>query len=105
MVGMATERVVHNLTLVPVEFGTRMVIYRRRPANSTLDERVRAMVVAYRTFVADGQIYTDVLVEDNAGVQEFIPLAQVIFMKRASDIWPPASAASRGASAVPASGF
>lgn len=87
---MASDRVIHDLRLVPIE-GRPTVIYRRRAASSTLDERVRAQVVAYRTFVADGDIYTDVLVEDMAGVQEFMALQKVTFMKKAAEIPAPQS--------------
>ena len=97
---MATDRLIHDLSLVPVD-GHPTVIYRRRTGGSTLDERVRASVIAYRTFVGDGEIYTDVLVEDTAGMQEFVALQKVTFMKKAADIPPPASL--RGT--LPSSGF
>lgn len=72
-----------RLAFIP---GTRTVLYRKRPPGSTLDQRIRASAVAYRTFVADGAIHTDVLVENGAGEQEFVALHKLTFMKSGPDI-------------------
>lgn len=76
---------ISELRLTPIP-GNRTVIYQRRPEGSTLTERVRAQAIAYRTYVADGRIYTEVLVENGAGEQEYVRLDRIHFMKKAADI-------------------
>jgi hypothetical protein len=92
---MPDRQPVSNLQLVLVS-SDKMVVYRRIPANTTLSERVRATVVAYRTFSSSDGIYTDVLVEDTAGMQEFVPLSRVTFLKRAAELPTPPPKAPAG---------
>lgn len=90
-----------RLTLIP---GNRTVTYRRRGKGSVFDDKVMARAIAYRTYVVeeDGKtaIYTEVLTEDRAGVQEFVALRNLIWMKRATDIDAPPPKAT-----VPEDGF
>lgn len=83
--GPSATAEVTNLQLNFIE-KHRTLVFRRRTHGSTLDERVMASLIAYRTFVAEGKIWTDVLVEDKAGVQYFMPLQDVTFLKSGPDI-------------------
>ena len=95
---MAEPVVISDLRIV-LTAEHRDVIYRQRAG--VFDERVRGEVIGYRTFVADGKIFTDVLCETVAGAQEFKSLTEVTFLRRASQI--PGPARTVPAAAAPTS--
>lgn len=75
-----TRRDIHDLTLV-LTGEEREVHFEQRQPGMTIGRRVRAKAIGYRSFVSDGMIYTDVLVETLGGsrAQMFVPLAETTF--------------------------
>lgn len=73
-------RDIHDLSLI-LTGEEREVHFSRRQPGQTFDVRHRAKAIGYRTFVSDGSIYTDVLVETLGGTrtQMFMPLSEVTF--------------------------